>query len=842
MATASELGATPAFPSDFQPVGAMRAAGESVAPVRAWRFTAPDGTRAEVALLAADLACVQLLPLGIAPAPSWAVVAQAWPVVDVRVTRDADGGLLLTTAAMRVAVRTAPWRIACSWPDGVPFAEDDAALGTGLLTESGTAAAPATPQGARCYKRLAPAERILGCGERTGGLDHRGERLTFYNVDPLQPHGAQTDSMYISIPFWLGVRNGRTYGVFLDSAYRTRLDVSASHPDRLHFDAAGGDLTYYIFAGPTPAAVLARYADLTGHMPLPPRWALGYGQSRWSYYPESEVRAIAAELRARRIPCDSLWLDIDYLDAYRVFTWDPRRFPQPRQLLRDLAEAGFKVVTILDPGVKADPADETYRDGLAHDAFVRRADGTPYTGAVWPGEAAFPDFSRADVRAWWGERHRMLLDDGVAGIWDDMNEPTLTDVLMPQASLPYGASLPPDAVHRPDGPDGPPLPHAAFHNAYGLEMARATREALERLRPNQRAFVLTRAGCAGVQRYAAVWTGDNTSDWANLRMALRMCLALGLSGVPFVGFDTGGFWGDATGELLVRFTQLGALFPLFRNHSAVRTHAQEPWAFGHPFEGLCRAAIELRYRLLPYLYTLCAQSARDGSPLARPLVYAYPAADALATIDDEVLLGGDLLAAPVCAEAALVRDVWLPPGTWRAWHSGARRAGPVRVAAQAPLDTLPLYAREGSIVPLGPVMQYVGERSPDPLTLAIYLGPEPGARAAGTLYEDDGETLAYQHGAWRRTRWSAECTEGVLRLRAEDETGGHFATAPRDWLAEFHLPLADASATRPDTRIAVLEGRPEVLNGARELRRAETVLRVPLGRVAPPLTLRVELA
>nr|MBF6591488.1 DUF4968 domain-containing protein [Ktedonobacterales bacterium] len=620
----------------YLPIGAVTPASDGAADGaadggRIWRFAATDGARVEVTLLAADLARVRLVPPGIASARSWAVVERAWPDVRVRLDAGAGGLVQLTTDAMRLDIAPAPCRLTFSWPDGAPFAEDDAALGMGVVAPLGPADIPdlsLTPGSVRCSKRLAPGERILGVGERTSGLDRRGERVVFYNVDPPQPHGADTHAMYVSIPFWLGLRQGRAYGIFLDSVYRADLDAGASVPDRLSFGAAGGELTYYVFAGPTPAAVLARYADLTGHMPLPPRWALGYAQCRWSYFPEAQVRQVAEGFRQRRIPCDSLWLDIDYMDGFRVFTWNEGRYPTPERLLRELSERGFKVVTIIDPGVKADPTDTTYRAGLAHDFFTRRPDGSLYTGVIWPGDAAFPDFSREAVRAWWGECHRPLLEAGVAAIWDDMNEPSLTDRFIPGADVPHGSTLPPDIVHRPDGPDGPPLPHAAFHNAYGLQMARATAEGLARLRPDRRPFVLTRSGYAGIQRYAAVWTGDNLSTWAHLRLAMRMCLALGLSGVPFVGFDTGGFWGNATGELLVRFTQLGALFPFFRNHSARGTHQQEPWAFGQPFEALCRAAIELRYRLLPYLYTLFEQATRDGGPLTYPLLYAFPTEDA----------------------------------------------------------------------------------------------------------------------------------------------------------------------------------------------------------------------
>jgi alpha-glucosidase len=823
----------------YQPLGVMTPdADRSSDSSGVWSFGGADGGRVEVATLAADLARVRYLPKGGAPAASWAVERTDWPKVDTRVERR-DGAMTLATAAMSIEIATNPFRIGFRWPDGASFAEDDPALGMGIALAPGANDVPdqSAPAGSlRCAKRLAPGERVYGAGERTTPLDRRGEQIAFYNVDPPQPHDERTSLLYASIPFWMGVRDGRAYGIFLDSAWRSQLDAGASQSDVMIFGVAGGDLTYHVFAGPTPAAVLARYADLTGHAPLPPRWALGYGQSRWSYYPEAQARSVADEFRKRRLPCDSLWLDIDYMDGYRVFTWSERRFPDPASLTRDLAADGFKLVTIIDPGVKADPTDPTYQDGLAKDYFVRREDGSLFIGVVWPGESVFPDFSRADTRRWWGARHRELLEAGVAAIWDDMNEPSLTDRLVPGAGTPHGATMPGDALHWPDGPHSKPLRHEAFHNAYGMQMARATFEGLARLRPNARPFVLSRSGYAGVQRYAALWTGDNRSEWAHLRLAARMCLGLGMSGLPFVGFDSGGFWLDATGELLVRFTQLGAVFPFFRNHAALGTKAQEPWEYGVHVEALIRQALELRYQMLPYIYTAFAQSTRDGSPITRPLVYAWPEDTTLAEIEDEFLLGEALLIAPVLGEDQFRRPVSFPKGTWIDWYTGERFTGAARVDVDAPLDTLPIYARAGTIVPQGPVMQYVGELAEEPVTLRCYLG----ARATGALYEDDGVTPEYQRGAWRWTRFEAESGGGSpwkMTLRAEAE--GRFDPGAREYTIEVYHPGPPFESEKA-TVTARLDGQP--INGATlKRRRYDTLVRIPLGKVRAPFTLGVEI-
>jgi alpha-glucosidase len=820
----------------YRALGDMTLAGADGPANNTWRYAAADGTCAEVAVLAADLVRVRLLPPGQEPAHSWFVARTEWPAAPVAVAEQPDG-LTLTTEALTVQLRTRPFRLACAWPDGCVFAADDPDLGMGVDGDT-----------IRCYKRLPPGERVLGAGERTDPLDRRGRTIGFWNVDPPPHHSEATREMYVSIPFWLGWRAGRAYGILLDTAGHGELDAGATHPERLAFGATAGALTYYIFGGPRPADVLARYADLTGHMALPPRWALGYQQSRWGYYPEDYLRAVVHEFRTRRIPCDVFYLDIDYMDGYRDFTWSARRFPDPARLLGELGEQGFKAVPIIDPGIKVDPTEPTFTTGLARDAFCRLPDGRLFTGVVWPGECAFPDFSQTAVRAWWGEQHRALLDAGVAGIWDDMNEPSMTTYFFPGAPVAHGTTMDPTVVHRAGDENGPPLTHAQFHNAYGLQVARATHEGLARLRPERRPFVLSRAGAPGIQRYAAVWTGDNSSRWSHLRLALRMCLGLGLSGVPFVGADVGGFLEDCTGELLVRFTQLGAVLPFFRNHSGRNTHPQEPWAFGQPYEALCRQAIELRYRLLPYLYTAFAQAAACGAPIARALAYAFPEDEAAASLDDEFLLGDALLAAPVLEEDSPTRSVYFPAGTWADLETGERWTGPLRADVAAPLDALPLFAREGAILPLGPVTQYVGERPTDPITLAVYLGG-PGSQAEGVLYEDDGETPAYQSGVTCQTRFRAGYAADEVRLEVAAPEGA-YDPGTHAWVVELHLPHeAAGERARPlAARLGEQELAAETAARLEETpgwvalpRRYETVVRIALGRVAAPFGVAVKL-
>jgi alpha-glucosidase len=762
--------------------------------------------RVRLTILAPDLARVDLLPEWVSEPPrSWAVAKDEaeWPEVPVEVEEREYGGVMLRTSEMSIWVTLAPVLFQMQFynADGVCL-NADAPTSLSVVKQN-PGPTPYIVQrgawGARCTKFLFSGEHFFGLGERTGGLNKRGSRATLWNMDPPGPHSDKTWAMYAAIPFFLSVRGEHpplTYGLFLDSPALTEFDLGATQPDRVSFEVGAGDgaLTYYFFAGYGDEAlqtILARYTELTGRMPLPPRWALGNHQCRWSYYPESWVRDLAQEFRARKMPCDALWLDIDYMDGYRDFTWHPQRFPDPAGMIDELHQQGFRIVTILDPGVKQDPTYSIYKEGVEKGYFCT-ADGEVFHGPVWPGMAAFPDFSRTEVRQWWGEQHAALLDVGVDGIWDDMNEPALTGYFAPELSVPPGSTLAPQVRHG-----GESLTHAAFHNAYGSMMARATREGLERLQGNQRPFVLTRSGYAGVQRHAALWTGDNSSIWEHLRLAMPMCLNIGLSGVAFVGVDVGGFWGSTDAELLTRWTQLGALLPFCRNHSSANTKLQEPWAFGEPFASINRRYLELRYRLLPYLTTLFHEAATTGAPMMRPLFWHYLDDQATWEIEDQFLLGRDLLAAPIYQPNTTTRRVYLPAGEWASFWSGERFHGPGWMSVRAPLDELPLFVRAGAFLPLGPVMQHTAERSTDPLTLALWV-PAADGRDTSTLYEDDGLTTGYRNGVFSLTRFHyAWQPPGKLSITLEPPAGSYRAEREQVQL-EIHLPFPASQPTLSD--------------------------------------------
>ncbi len=589
----------------------------------------------------------------------------------------------------------------------------------------------------RWTRKLPPDERAYGLGQRASDLDLRGRRWALWNSDPLPGYARGDDPVYYSIPLYVGRHPDLAFGVLWDNPARGYVDIGAEDPKTMTFFAETGELCFYIFAGQTIADVLKHYSRLTGRMPLPPLWALGYHQSRWGYDSEQTYRELAEQFRARKLPCDALYFDIDYMDGYRTFTWDRTRFPLLPNLLADLEAQGFKSVAIIDPGIKVDDSYPVYVDGKREDMFLSYPDGTPVIAPVWPGPCQFPDFTRARMRAWWAAHVRTLLQAGFAGLWNDMNEPAVI-------TLQRGATLPDCAVH---GWEGMGNTHAGGgHNVYGMLMSRATREATLKERPDKRPFVMTRATYAGGQRYASSWTGDNEATWDHLRLSISMVLNAGLSGLAFTGPDIGGFANEPDGELFTRWMQLGSLLPYFRSHTMAGTRPQEPWSFGEPYETIIRRYLELRYQLLPYIYSVFAQNAHHGMPVVRPLFMADPSDDALYNINDAFMLGDALLAAPVVEPGATQRTVYLPRGAWYAYHDGHLIEGGRSVTVNAPLDIMPLYARAGKVIPMWPPMQYVGENPLEETRLRVYAGS-----GETTLYEDAGEGMAYQDGDYR---WS----------------------------------------------------------------------------------------
>ena len=619
---------------------------------------------------------------------------------------------------------------------------------------------------------LGADDLVFGLGQGTGALNRRDTQKEIWNVDVLGHASCihpNLRSLYQSIPFAIVLRHGRARGYFWDHAGRQSWNFNDS---TLRASSPTQSLDLYIFTGPTLAEVLNRFTQLTGRPALPPRWALGYQQSRYSYASREELEAIASEFRQRKIPCDVLYLDIDHLDEYRVFTFGDS-FPKPKQMLKQLRVEGFKVSAIVDPGVKNDRRFDVLRRGRAAKAFVRKPGGrSDFIGKVWPGPSRFPDFTNSAVRRWWaGEQARHQKKFGLAAVWNDMNEPAVFDG--------PGKTLPEDCVHHSDFGR---LKHGDVHNIYATQMARASHEGALKANPDQRPFIVSRDGSAGIQRHAAVWTGDNSSCWEHLAESIPMLLNLSLSGVPFCGSDVGGFLDDCSGELLARWTQLGAFTPFFRNHSNTGTRAQEPWAFGQEIESICRAYINLRYQLLPYLYCAFAKANRSGTPIMRPLVWHHANDPIAAKCSDQFLLGENLLVAPITQKDATARSIYLPRGIWFDFWTGAAVDGGQHIVQEVSLSTCPLYVRGGGIITMAAPRQFIDPAKPDDeITLHLWLG----GRGTFTWYEDDGESFAFENNGFSRRELAAADLgdRGFLRFGA---THGHRKSRVKLWRIVIH--------------------------------------------------------
>jgi alpha-glucosidase len=601
------------------------------------------------------------------------------------------------------------------------------------------------------WKRMPPDEGYYGLGDKAGPMNRRDRAFTMWNTDAYAWQES-TDPLYKTIPFFIGLRKGVAYGIFFDNTWRSSFDFGKKSHDSYSFSAAGGEINYYFFAGPTPKKIVEEYTDLVGHTPLPPLWTLGFQQSRYSYEPESRVYEIAKTFRDKKIPADALYLDIDYQNGNAPFTVDRNKFPTFEKMITDLTAQGFHTVLITDLHIKKDPDHgyAPYDSGAKEDNFVKRADGSVFVGTVWPGDSVFPDFTLTRARQWWGGLYKTFVDIGVSGFWNDMNEPSV--FLTPTKTMPL------DVRHRLD--DGTALPHLAIHNVYGMENVRGTSEGLLKLRPNERPFVLTRAAYAGAQRYAATWTGDNVSVWNHLGMSTPMLLSMGISGYGMVGDDIGGFAGSPKPELLTRWIESGAFNPIYRDHTAKGTNDQEPWVHGKKHEMIRKRFIEERYRLLPYIYTSVEEMAHTGIPLMRPLLLEYPDLPEFFNDDHEYLFGPDLFVSPVSTELQDVKVIQLPPGIWYDYWTGEKSSDRELIKMQPALDQLPVYARAGAIVPRQPLVQNTSVIPIGPLELRVY----PGPNCKGSLYQDDGHSLNFEKGEFLRVNYSCEVGDAGVKI------------------------------------------------------------------------------
>ena len=581
-------------------------------------------------------------------------------------------------------------------------------------------------------KKLGKEDAVYGLGDKPGCLNRRGYVYVNWNTDNPAPHVDSFKSLYKSIPFFMVLGENYCYGIFADNTYKTTFDFGFESSEYYIVSHEKGFLDYYFFPGEKPSDVVKKYTGLTGTTPLFQRWIYGSHQSRWGYCSQDEILGIAEAFEKNEIPCDVIHMDIDYMDGYRVFTFDKERFPDTKALSETLADKGIKLISIIDPGVKKDEAYFMYREGMEMDAFAHDAQGAVYENAVWPGTSVFPDFSREDVRKWWGEKSKILLDHGIRGIWNDMNEPAS-----------FRGPLPDDVKFAAGA-------HDAIHNIYGHLMAKATYEGLLEQDNGRRPFVLTRAAYASSQKYCGGWTGDNHSIWAHLTLSLEQICNLSLCGMAMCGSDIGGFGSDVTPELLVRFYQAAVFAPFFRNHSAVGTRRQEPWLFDEKTRDAVRKTVRLRYRFIPYIYDLARECERTGEPIVRPLVYEYPHDKMVRNICDEYLLGKFVLVAPVTVPGKFAREVYLPEGEWYDYETNEKYTGGKYILADAPLDKVPVFIRAGAILPVAEGnIQSTEDITSENTRILTYPGQ-------GTFihYEDDNETLAYREGSYNAMEYT----------------------------------------------------------------------------------------
>lgn len=625
---------------------------------------------------------------------------------------EAEDKLIISTQSVNLEVDKFPVRFTFKDARGNILNQDDT-FGTSWIGDQITT-----------YKRLQEEEKFIGLGEKTGHLNRFGKGYQNWNTDYFG-YDKDSDPLYVSIPFYIGVHSEGAYGIYLNNSYKTHFNFGASNNRFSSFSADYGLMDYYFIGGNSVANIISNYTMLTGRMPMPPKWSLGYQQCRYSYYPESEAITVASTFRDKDIPADAIVLDIHYMDEYKIFSWDPERFPGPKNLVDTLHDKGFNTVLMCDPGIKTEEGYKPYEEGLKEDVFLKYPDGTPYQGQVWPGWCNFPDFTDPKCREWWQQQLKQYTDLGVTGYWNDMNEISTWGQMLPEL-IEFDF-------------DGHKATTRKGRNIYGFQMARSTYEGAKK-NLQKRPFNLTRAGFSGIQRYAAVWTGDNTASDEHMLLGVRMVNSLGLSGVSFTGYDVGGFIENADEKLFARWISIGAFSPFFRGHSMINSRDSEPWAYGEEVEEISRNYIKLRYRLLPYIYSLFHQSTLDGVPVSRSLAIDYTIDDNIykEEFENQYLFGPSLLIVPVESQKEITK-VYLPEGEWYDFYTDEKYQGGQEIFAECPTEKLPVFVKSSSIIAMQESGINTAHKS-EYLEVHVYPGQETGKFE---LYEDDG--ISFEH-------------------------------------------------------------------------------------------------
>jgi alpha-glucosidase len=652
----------------------------------------------------------------------------------------------IVTDSVKAVIKKNPFSIAFFTPDGKLINEDEPGLTTSWAGQSVTT-----------YKKMQDDEHFIGLGEKTGGLDRRGSGYTNWNSD-VYGYSVTQDPLYSSIPFYIGIHHELNYGMFLDNTYQTDFNFGASNNRFSSFGAKGGEMNYYFIYHRRLADIITSYTYLTGRMPLPPLWSLGYQQNRYSYYPEAEVMRIAHTLREKRIPADGITLDIHYMDQYQLFTWNKNRFPDPANMNARLNKLGFKTTVIVDPGIKVVKGAAAYESGLTDDVYLKYADGQRYAGEVWPGWCNFTDFTSQKGRDWWHKQVRFFASSGVSGIWNDMNEIST-----------WGQKMPDNILFD---YDGHPTNNLQAHNVYGMQMARSSYEGA-REQFKERPFILSRSGYAGIQRYAALWTGDNRAEDDHMLQGVRLLNSLGLSGLPFTAMDIGGFTGNPSIPLYTRWMELGAFIPYFRNHTGVNTKSAEPWTFGEDVLDITRNYISLRYLLLPYLYSTFYESTQNGLPVMRSLAidYTFDPKIMEAAFQNQYEFGNAFMIAPFESNKDYGK-IYFPEGTWYDMYNDIPENGRQEKILPLNINKLPVYVKGGSIIPMQSLIQTTAELPADTLLMHVYNG---NTANRFIYYEDDGKSFDYQKsGYYKRAITFNPANHSITFKPAEGDYASHF--------------------------------------------------------------------
>ncbi len=726
---------------------------ESLGKLISWEKT-PNGLMAKLknAYLAVTIYDESIIRIQISRFPitvchSYAVVRP--PILEDFVIEENEQFLNIETNLIQLQIDRSPVRLSFYDKSGKLLNADDPAFGTSWIGTEVTT-----------YKSLQEGERFIGLGEKTGNVDRRGEAYENWNTDYFA-YPTNGDPLYLTAPFYIGVHSELAYGIFFDNTYRTRFNFGASNNRFSYFSAEDGDMDYYFIHDQGVSDIIQAYTWLTGRMELPPKWSLGLQQCRYSYYPDKEVIRIAETFREKEIPADVIYLDIHYMDAYKAFSWDGKRFPDPKSMIDHLKSIGFHVAIIVDPGIKKENGYHPHDSGVEADVFVKYPDKSYYTGNVWPGECYFPDFTNKKTRQWWGQLFANYVNDGLEGFWNDMNEPASWGQCTPNLiEFDY---------------DGEQASHRKARNVYGMQMARSTQEGVKELMGEKRPFILTRSGYSGIQRYAAVWTGDNVAEDDHMLLGTRLVNSLGLTGVAYSGYDVGGFCGEASSNLFARWISIGAFSPFFRCHSMINSHSAEPWTFGEEVTEIARNYVNLRYRLLPYLYSHFYLSHLTGLPISRSLAIDYTHDPQIydPAFQNQYFFGDALMVVPLPADQSIAK-VYLPKGIWYDFYTDRYYKGGQHIFVEAPPRRLPLFVRGSAIIPMQSLVQHVEESPTDILDIHWYAGDTDHTFL---YYEDDGKTYTFQKGDYfRRDIYYIANDSRLLISPNEGNRASHFKT------------------------------------------------------------------